>query len=50
MKSNNKYKHVFKHFELVELKQPVNDNYIQQPTLPFNFANDNHSKDGGNKS
>jgi hypothetical protein len=43
-RNNNKIKIFFEDFKQEELKQPANDNYIQQPTLPLNFANDNFTK------
>lgn len=49
-RNNNKVKIFFEGFEPGELKQPANDNYIQQPSLPLSFANDNHSKEDEKES
>jgi hypothetical protein len=49
-KSTTKYIIFFNDFEPEQLKQPANDNYIQQASLPLNYANDNNSEDDEIKS
>ena len=40
----NKYRKVFRFFELEKLKQPANDNYVQQVPLPLIYHKEHDEK------
>ena len=45
-----RYRKVLKYFEIESLRQPANDNHIQQPSLPFACSNDNNKDAGKEKN